>query len=556
MIGAGVLPAGTRQQAGQSAAPSYALTPPTGRAGWWHDFVCPAHGTELLHDNMVSGEFPADGVRCPHGCRLDTPALRGAWTTLAHQARAVRARELSVAADTDEQVQQVLDFLTRCADRYLSLDGHHDGAQPWMLPGRLFHQALTEAIWAVNIGRAAWTLHDHGVALPQTVMRLLAELARAAEASRVTLLEQGRFTSNYLAWLDAAGAVCSRDGSWLSGEHGIYPHLLAATLPDGWQWEASTYYHSFVLRACLIAIGGVPRAVPPAAVADRLDAMRQVLLDLRSPSGEFPALHDGPYRRDGYDQELAELELDATPSARCTAPDGTGTVTVHPDGGYAILSRPGLQAVLAFGPHGGSHGHFDKLSLSLYGRDTAWQADPGQVPYGNAYWRAHYRSTAAHPTVIIDEVDQAACTGSLINYDDASVTVGCDTAYPGVSIVRTLRPTPAGLDDVVTVRCDRPRRVALQLRPTGPVATRVTARGFTTVWHGPMGTDVLTGTHEATAPAQPIVRPGPGPADDPQRQVPHIDWIAEDCREITFTSHYAISSSALESAASASEASR
>ncbi|SDS64423.1 heparinase II/III domain-containing protein [Microlunatus soli] len=431
----------------------------------------------------------------------------------------------------------MLDFLTCCADRYLSLPGDHDGAQGWMLAGRLFHQALTEAIWAVNIGQAAWTLHDHRVTLPTAVTELLAELTRAAVASRATLLDQDRSTSNYLAWLDAAGAVCSRDEQWLSGDHGIYPHLLAATLSDGWQWEASTYYHSFVLRACLIAIANVPGAVPPPEVAERLRAMHQVLRELRSPGGELPALHDGPYRRDGYDQELAELDLDETDRATVGAP---ATITVQPDGGYAILSRPGLHAILAFGPHGGSHGHFDKLSLSLYGRTTSWQADPGQVPYGNRFWRRHYASTAAHPTVIIDDTDQSACTGSLLGRDDDSVTVGCDTAYPGVRITRTLRHTVEGLDDEVTVRCDRPRRVALQLRPVGPVDTLVTADGFSTVWHGSSDAEVLMGSHQATGPAQPIVRPGPGPADDPQREVPQIDWIAEDCREITFTSHYRV----------------
>ena len=29
----------------------------------------------------------------------------------------------------------------------------HGEAQGWMLRGRLFHQALTDAIWAVNIGQ-------------------------------------------------------------------------------------------------------------------------------------------------------------------------------------------------------------------------------------------------------------------------------------------------------------------------------------------------------------------------------------------------------------------
>lgn len=501
---------------------------PTERGGWWHEYVCPAHGTELLHDGMVTGRFPEGGARCPYGCRLDTPAIRGAWTVLAHQACATRLRELAHSGDPAER-EAVLGLLSEYAELYAGTGQLHDGSQPWMLRGRLFHQALTEAVWAVNIGRAAWALNDHGVRLDDSVTGLLDALAAAAGQARDTLIEQGKSTSNYVAWLDAAGAVCSRDEAWLTGDHGIYAHVLAASLPDGWQWEASTYYHSFVLRACQFAIAGVPGAKPPAEVADRLAAMRRVLLELRSPNGDLPALHDGPYRRDGYDAELADLEL--SDDAAVADP-----ISVHRDGGYAILRRPGLQAVVAFGPHGGSHGHLDKLTLSLYGRQTAWQVDPGQVPYGHRYWRAHYASTAAHATFSIDGDDQAECAGTLLASDDTSVTTGCDAAYPGVTATRTLRLTDTGLVDQLTVRCDRPRRIALHLRPAVHCEIEATGHGFATNWHG--NSEALTGRHESSGPAQVITRPGPGPADDPQRSVLHLDWVAEDCTEITFTSSY------------------
>lgn len=504
------------------------LTLPTERGGWWHEYVCPAHGTELLHDGLFTGRFPEHGARCPYGCRLDTPAIRGAWTVLAHQACARRLRDLALDAGPAER-EAVLRRLTDYAELY---DGQgrllHDGSQSWMLRGRLFHQALTEAIWAVNLGRAAWVLHDHGIRLGDPVTGLLEALATAARQARDTLVEQGKSTSNYVAWLDAAGAVCSRDEAWLTDHHGIYAHILAATLPDGWQWEASTYYHSFVLRACRVAIAGVPRAEPPPQVAERLAAMRRVLLELRAPNGELPALHDGPYRRPDYDAELAELRLDEAPV--------TDPITVHRDGGYAILRRPGLHAMIAFGPHGGSHGHLDKLTLSLSGRRTAWQVDPGQVPYGHRPWRAHYASTVAHATFSIDGDDQAECTGRLVASDDTAVTTGCDTAYPGVSATRTLRLTETGMVDQLTVRCDRPRRIALHLRPAVDCDVEATGAGFATRWHG--DAETLTGRHQASGPAQLRARSGPAPADDPQRALPHLDWVAEDCTEITFTSTY------------------
>lgn len=134
---------------------------PRERGGWWHAYVCPAHGVELDHGDVLGGAFPEDGARCPRGCRVDTPAVRGAWTVLSHQAWARRIRLLAERGEDTEAVSALVEYTAL----YAELAGlHHDDAQPWMLRGRLFHQALTDAIWAVNIGHASWTLGARGTA--------------------------------------------------------------------------------------------------------------------------------------------------------------------------------------------------------------------------------------------------------------------------------------------------------------------------------------------------------------------------------------------------------
>lgn len=509
-----------------SAGAGPSVTLPPGRGGWWHEYVCPVHGVELEHDGLLSGGFPADGARCRYGCRLDTQAIRGAWTVLAHQTCATAVRTLAASEEPADR-NEALRLLVEYADRYHALSGDHGGSQSWMLRGRLFHQALTEAIWAVAIGRAGWALRDRGVQLPATVASLLAGLADAALRARTILVEQGRERSNYVAWLDAAGAVCSRDPEWLTGEHGIHQHVLVATLPDGWHWEASTYYHAFVLRAALTAIAGVPDVSTPPPVAARLAAMRQVLVDLMVSDGEPPAIHDGPYRRDPWSAELAELDLVPDPDPR--------PVTIHRDGGCAVLRQAGIRAVLLFGPHGESHGHFDTLSLLLYGQDSAWQPDPGQVPYAHRDWRHHYASTAAHPTFSVDGLDQQPGSGRLVQADEDGVTVECDTAHPGVTATRTVRITGSGIRDELTVRSTTERRLALHLRPAVDLQVSTVADGFTTRW---AGATVLTGHHASSAATTTLVRPGPGPADDPQHTVRWVDWVATGCTEITWTSDY------------------
>jgi Heparinase II/III-like protein len=494
------------------------LALPAGRGGWWHHYVCPVHGVELAHAGLLTGAFPPDGAPCAHGCRVDTPDVRGAWTVLAHQACA-RAILAAASGSADERAAAI-GLLREYADRYAALGTTpHGGAAGWMLRGRLFQQALTEAIWAVTIGRAARLLGD-------PVPGLTGALAEAALTARDALVADGGFRSNYTAWLDAAGAACTGKPEWLDGLHGIFAHVLAATHADGWEWEASTYYHSFVLRAYRHAIAAVPDVPVPAAVRERIAAMAEVLRVLVTRGGMLASLHDGPYRRAEWDRELAELDMSPAPRR---------PVTVYRDAGYAILSAAGVQAVVDYGPHGGAHGHLDTLSLHLYGDDVPWQPDPGQVPYGHADWRRYYASTAAHPTFSVDGLDQAACTGELVSAGPDEVTVACTAAYDGVSAVRrvVLRPDGA-LNDELSVTADRPRRIAAHLRPDVPLSVCTDPDGTVRTRWDPG----LHGTHTASVPARFAARPGPGPADDPQRTRTHVDWVAQDATAVTFRSTY------------------
>lgn len=495
---------------------------PAGRGGWWHDYVCPVHGVELDHVGLTSGVFPVFGAPCRHGCVVDTPKVRDAWTVLAHQACAAELVRLAAV-----QPDVATTLLEEYAERYTAAPAEHDGAAGWMLRGRLFHQALTEAIWAVRIGTAATVL---GV-----VPDLLAELGRAMADARETLVGQGRFTSNYTAWLNAAGAVCTGDRDWRDGEHGIYAHLLAATDDDGWEWEGSTYYHTFVLRAYLVALRDVEDGDLPRPVLDRLRAMVDVLATVTTIGGVVPALHDTPYARPDTEAEYAELWSLVVERGWDTA-NPRHAVTVYRGVGCAVLRGSGIHAIVDFGPHGGSHGHRDKLALYLYGATAAWQPDPGQVPYGHEFWREHYASTAAHPTFRVDGAEQAECAGTLLRANEVGVEVAVDGAYPGVRAVRAVSIEDGALIDRLTVECERPRRVEFALRPAVPLTVRADGPVLRTYWAGAEG---LWGEHVCdAADARLSVAPGPGPADDPQRTRTHVNWVVPDATEVTFTATY------------------
>jgi hypothetical protein len=242
---------------------------------------------------------------------------------------------------------------------------------------------------------------------------------------------------------------------------------------------------------------------------------------------------------------------------------------LFPDAGYAVLAGQGYRAVLDLGPHGGSHGHLDKLALYIYGSGAPWQPAYGVPPYGHPWRREYYRATSAHPTLTVDDMEQVETDGRLLYWraDGARAEVGASAdAYHGVRFERHVRAEAGWLVDVVRVAADRERSFTLHLRADTDVTVQHTAAGSRSHWPGDGG---LTGLHAAlciTGPGTGIsgisgisgIKSGTGfgagtdgepvaavlttgadlgPADDPQRTRPHLRWRVR-ARRAMFTSVY------------------
>jgi hypothetical protein len=459
-----------------------------------------------------------------------------------------------------------------------------------MLRGRLFQQALTEAIWGTSLAHAVATLAG---SVDDAALKPAAELLRAlrhgAGEARDVLVGRDDFRNNYTAWLNAAGASASRalallgetdqTADWVTGRYGVEEHAASAVHPDGWEWEASSYYHVFVLRGYLLALRGQAPDTIPEGLRTRLDAMLAVVAELGTDAGVLPALHDTPYAGERWDDELYELcllgaGLPGSPGlGRLAGPlaarllpaleghwrteeaaDWFGPSTsappaavprpaVHyPDAGYAVLRGAGYQAVLDYGPHGGSHGHLDKLALYLYGPTAPWQPAYGVPPYAHPLRREYYAGTAAHPTLTVDGGEQREATGRLLYWRPAldgdpatSTEVGAAAdVYDGVRFERHLRADAERLVDVVVVEADADRELVLHLRADGATRVWPTGGGARTEWPGDTG---LHGLHTATEGAVLGTGPDLGPADDPQRTRPHLRWRAHG-RTAVFASVY------------------
>lgn len=297
----------------------------------------------------------------------------------------------------------------------------------------------------------------------------------------------------------------------LDPAHGLGAQLAGGVLDDGWWWEGSPTYHFYTLQA-VMALATALRERHPEALADpRLRSMLRAPLALVRDDLSLAATNDGWLREaepgalgrhapiyeaayglwadPAHADFLARLYTAAAsrtsveallfgPAALPAAAPAAVTSAVHDTSGYAVLrgADPERWLLLKYGPHGGGHGHPDKLALDLHAFGQRLAADLGTPGYGIPLNKTWYRHTLAHNTFLIDEIAQPPATGRLVRFTapgagpfavaDAVVAWPTDAPAPyaavaaGRSILWRGSATPYFLD---IVRVSAPGGAARQL---------------------------------------------------------------------------------------------
>ena len=206
----------------------------------------------------------------------------------------------------------------------------------------------------------------------------------------------------------------------------LHRNLLTDVRPDGVHREQSTHYHATALRSFLGARENASRFGLdfPAGYDERLEAACEFLLHVQRPDGLIPALSDADT---GNYSDLLELAavifnrpdfLYAATAGLAGDPPRTACASFS-DGGYYIQRSGWGDKATAFrnekylvfdcGPIGdGGHGHYDLLNIEVAANGQPLIIDPGRFTYAedDAQWRRHFKGTAAHNTVCVDDLDQ------------------------------------------------------------------------------------------------------------------------------------------------------
>ena len=237
--------------------------------------------------------------------------------------------------------------------------------------------------------------------------------------------------------------------------------IIAQTYPDGGSREQAVGYHVFVLHFLLLAAIVARRTAQdfPEAYWSRLERMLEFLGTLSEGGTALPMIGDSD---DGYVLDLGDsrepralfcvgaglfrradfrawagsyaeagrwllgrssrVEFDAlasTPAAELLVSRAL------PDSGYYLLQcghkgrDDRVSVVFDCGDLGfksiAAHGHADALSVAVRAFGSDVFVDPGTYDYFSyPAWRAYFRSTKGHNTLVVDGLDQSVMLGAFL----------------------------------------------------------------------------------------------------------------------------------------------
>ena len=426
-----------------------------------------------------------------------------------HDGLAKSASNLGLAAllfNEPKYARKALDILLGYADRhdrYPLLDTR--GGQS-ASAAHISDQTLNEAIWLIDIAWAYDLVRGMRVGTEAEHRKVEDKLLKAS-VETVQRYRAGK--SNWQSWHNAgmmAAAIAMRDEKLVDQvlndpECGFYFQMKNSVDADGMWFEGSWSYHSYSVSALLKTAEAARRSGIDLYKRPELKKLLEAPLQAVMPNGATPALNDGMEGHPGgWHYEIAAarygdplfqdvvsrmkrsgLEALIVGIDKPKAHKNVLSSTVFPASGLALLRRGDQYVSLDFGPHGGGHGHLDKLAVNYFTRGQVFAPDVGRGwPYNLPIHQEYYKSTLSHNTVIVDETPQAQCEGSLESSDftgDCHVaTARVDSAYEGVKMRRTVAMSDSWLLDVFEVESDTEHTYDWVWHGRGEFASKLVAK--------------------------------------------------------------------------------
>ena len=453
---------------------------------WSHYFVC-SDGTPITYSSIKTDSFYCpDTQENLSGEQYDT-----SWRTLRHRELIREVGVISslafVSTGNSSEAKLAKDILIDYSILYPSLLITDKLNRTVDVGGKLTSQSLDEAVFLIEL---AWMYHLINPTLNTTEKDLIEEnLLMGAVSVLQTEGNQNRGDlSNWFTYHNAAigmVAAATKNHSLMNeslySDNGLINQIVLGFDSDGFWHEGSIAYHNYTLTAMALHLEAAEYMgidLFDFEWEDKDGNMMQIKdpfvahLKLIRPDMTFPRLNDAiemmtiidvmdllEFANFHWDEEIVASIL---VNVRNQAPIQTYRSILwaseidekqlqlssvdFPDFGISVIRMNSHYVLIDYGPHGGWHGHRDKLNLEIVTPYGAVFEDPGTVRYSLPASNEWYRSSFAHTTISFDDQEQLETTGYLIgknhSTDGSVVVAGFADSENNLTVQRSLVVLP------------------------------------------------------------------------------------------------------------------
>jgi len=463
---------------------------------WTHYFTCD-NGNKLVFDSNESTEFWCDSEQKWYSGEKYTTA----WAALKHREMISNAAIYSAFA---YQISANMDYanvteeiLVQYANLYPELNFRNKHNTTLGNVGKLTTQSLDEAVLLIDL---AWSYDLIKTNLKGEVKIHIEEnllLDIISTLQRESNLQKSPL-SNWYAYHNAGiMMVASTLGNSslvdlaINGTHGFKFQLANGVLGDGLWHEGSISYHNYTLNSMIFVMEAgrmVGLDLYNTTVFDSTTNSSRTVKDmflaplgLVRPDGYIPKLNDDIRGINLHDMlriyELANMIWDdevfdwAILRASEIGPrdqwasyfwgqsvsesDSYPISRTYNESGIGVLRTENSFLLLDYGPHGGWHGHFDKLSFEFFALGSEMFIDHGVTVYSLPISSEWFRSTLGHSTILVGNQNQLEATGQLSSFgvfeDGGFLSADVENITDGVNSSRFFMTIDLGFDGVILV---------------------------------------------------------------------------------------------------------
>jgi uncharacterized heparinase superfamily protein len=226
---------------------------------------------------------------------------------------------------------------------------------------------------------------------------------------------------------------------WLArAERLLEEEIDEQVLPDGGHFERSSMYHLQVLKdlvECVLVLKRCGNSPATKHVEAVIRSMSKFVLGMIAPDDSMPLCNDSSYdlmlspletlqaareivSGDGSAQSRAMLYFLLGLQSDAPGPaENTVSTSLGETGYYVMRGSTEDMMVIDCGKvcpdYLPPHAHADTLTFDLWAGGVHFITDSGTYEYAAGEWRDYFRSTRAHNTICVDEMDQSEVWASF-----------------------------------------------------------------------------------------------------------------------------------------------